>query len=185
MEDAQIVELYWQRSETAIAETDRKYGAFCYRISMNLLSSRADAEECVNDTWHEAWRQMPPQRPGRLKPWLGAIVRNLSVNLWHRNHAQKRDRGMEQMFSELEECLPSPQTVEREMEARELGQAISAWLYALPEEDRVLFVRRYWYGMPLKELAAGQKLAPGKLAQRMYRLRLDLKSALEREGIAI
>ena len=90
MEDRVIIELYWQRDERAIAETAAKYGVFCHTIAMNLLGQREDAEECVNDTWHTAWMSIPPQRPSRLRAWLGRVVRNLALGLWNRNHAQKR-----------------------------------------------------------------------------------------------
>ncbi len=183
MEDTQIIDLYWQRDETAIAETDRKYGPFCGSIALNLLGVREDAEECVSDTWHQAWLSMPPQRPDKLKAWLGRIVRNLSINRWRRNHAQKRYGGVEQLLSELEDCVPSPQSMEKELEDAELGELISRWLKLLPQEDRVLFTRRYWHGAALKDLAEERDIPPAKLAQRMYKLRLSLKSALEKEGV--
>ena len=185
MEDSKIIELYWQRDERAIAETDRKYGTFCYGIAMNLLSVHEDAEECVSDTYHQAWNFIPPQRPDRLKAWLGRIVRNLSINLWHKNHAQKRYNGMDQLMSELEDCIPSPKDTERELEDAEIGKVISAWLRTLSKEDRVLFVCRYWYGTALKDLAKERNIPPAKLAQQMYRLRGSLRSALEREDIEL
>ncbi len=185
MEDDQIIDLYWQRNEKAIVETDQKYGAFCRAIAMNLLGSREDVEECVSDAYHQAWMLMPPERPDRLKAWLGRIVRNISINLWHRNHAQKRYNGTQQMLSELEDCIPSPRNVEKELEDAELGKAINRWLLSLPMEDRVLFVRRYWHGIALNDLAKEWGIPSGRLAQRMYRLRLGLKKALEKEGIYI
>ena len=183
MEDQQIIQLYWQRDEQAIAETDRKYGAYCRKIAADLLGSREDGEECVNDAYHQLWQLIPPQRPVLFKAYLGRIVRNLAINLWHRAHAQKRCQGMDLLLSELEDCLPAPQDVAREVEAAQLGEIISRWLTALPREDRALFVRRYWHGTALKELAAERGLSPGRLAQRMYRLRLGLKDTLEKEGI--
>lgn len=183
MEDSRIIELYWQRDENAIAETELKYGAFCHSVAFNLLSVHEDAEECVCDTYHQAWLLMPPQHPVRLKAWLGRIVRNISINLWHKNHAQKRYGGMELIMDELEDCIPSPQNVELELEAAELGEVISAWLLTLPQTDRVLFVRRYWHGVALNELAKEWGIPSGKLAQRMLRLRQGLKSALEKEDI--
>ena len=185
MEDAQIIDLYWQRDENAIRQTDCKYGAYCRKIALNLLGSREDAEECVNDTWHQAWLLMPPERPLRLKSYLGRIVRNISVNLWHKNHAGKRGNGLELLLSELEDCLPSGQNVEREVEEARLGEVISGWLRTLPRNDRVLFVRRYWYGDALNSLADEWGISPGKLSQRMYRLRRSLRAVLEREEIAL
>lgn len=185
MEDSQIIDLYWQREEAAITETQQKYGGFCYGIAKNILSIHEDAEECVNDTYHRAWDSIPPQRPVQFRAWLGKVVRNLALNLWNRNHAQKRYAGMAELLSELEDCLPSPQTLERKLEEKELSEQINAWLLSLSREDRVLFVRRYWNGAALRDLAAERKLDPAKLAQRMYRLRGSLKSALEKEGIAL
>ena len=183
MEDSDIIDLYWQRDKNAITETDKKYGVFCYKVSINLLSVHEDAKECVNDTYHQAWIQMPPQRPYKLKAWLGRIVRNISINLWHKNHTQKRYNGMEQMLGELEDCIPSSQNVEQEIEDAELGKVISTWLLSLPKDDRILFVHRYWHGTSLNNLAQERHIPSTKLAQRMYRLRQSLKAALEKEGI--
>ena len=185
MEDSKIIQLYWDRDESAIPATAAKYGGFCHSVALNLLGGREDAEECVNDTWHAAWRSMPPQRPARLRAWLGRVVRNLALDRWKRDHAQKRSPGVTVLLDELGDCVPSPQSVERAMEAAELAETIERWLAALPKADRVLFVRRYWYGMPLKDLAGLAGTAPDRLAQRMYRLRLSLKAALEEEGITI
>ena len=185
MEDAQIVSLYWARSEDAIRETDAKYGAFCRTLAGNILSSREDAEECVNDTWHHAWNAMPEERPGLLRAWLGKVVRNLALDRWRSSHAQKRYDGMERLLSELEDCVPARETVEESVEAAELGRVISTWLSALPEGDAALFVRRYWNGDALNALAKAQGVTAAKLAQKMYRLRLSLKTTLEQEGIAL
>lgn len=183
MEDTQIIELYWQRNEQAIAETSSKYGAFCFSIAKNILSNQEDAEECVNDTYHQVWNVIPPQRPVKFRPWLGKIVRNIALNLWNKNHTQKRYAGMTALLSELEDCIPSSQTVEQEIEEKELTEHIERWLRSLDREDRILFVRRYWNGVALRDLAREKGTAPGKLAQRMYRLRIDLRTVLEKEGI--
>ena len=185
MEDAQIIELFWHRDEQAIAETAAKYGAFCYGIAMNILAVREDAEECVNDAYHRVWNAIPPQRPVRFRSWLGKIVRNLALNLWDRRHAEKRGAGLTELLGELAECIPSPRTVERELEDRKLTEAVDRWLRSLDREDQVLFVRRYWYGVALRTLAEERAISPGKLAQRMYRLRQSLRSALEKDGVSI
>ena len=185
MEDSEIVELYWQRAEDAVSETDRKYGAYCRRIALDLLSVREDAEECVSDAYYQAWSSIPPQRPVKLKSWLGRVVRNLSINRWHKNHARKRYGGLEGLLSELEDCLPAPQSTEQEVDDAELGACIDRWLLSLPQADRVLFVQRYWYGTPLCDLAKRRRIPPGKLAQKMYRLRISLKAELEKEEISL
>ena len=185
MEDREIVALYWRRDERAITETDRKYGGLCRAIAMNLLSVREDAEECVNDTWLQAWNSMPEQRPERLRAWLGRVVRNLSISRWRAAHRQKRYAGIELLLSELDECVPSPDDTQRTVELNELSTLIDGWLRTLSEEDRTLFLRRYWNGEQLAALAAERNIAPGSLAQRMHRLRAGLKTKLEQEGIVL
>ena len=185
MEDKEIVALYWQRDERAITETETRYGAFCRRIALDLLGIREDAEETVNDTWQTAWESMPTQRPERLRPWLGRVVRNLSVSRWRREHAKKRFEGVALLLDELEECVPAPGGVEQQIEAAELGAAIDRWLGTLPETDRALFVRRYWNGEASGALAKERGIRPDALASKMYRLRQSLKAALEQEGITL
>ena len=185
MEDTEIIDLYFQRNESAIAETDRKYGAFCRRVALNVLSVAADAEECVSDAYLQAWNSIPPQRPEKLGAWLGRVVRNRAINLWQKNHRRKRYAGMEELLDELADCIPSPDTVERQLEERELSSLIRQWLLSLPQNDRILFVRRYWYGQALNELALEAGVTPGRLAKRMYRLRQVLRQTLEREGFSI
>ena len=185
MEDRQIVALYHRREESAVAETARKYGSFCRTIAMNILGVPEDAEECVNDTWHAAWRQMPPERPVSLKAFLGCITRNLSISRFRSHRAQKRYAGLERMLSELEECVPSGVSVERTVESRELGACISDWLEMLDADDRRLFIRRYWYGEAVKTLAAEKGSTENAVAQRMRWLRGRLKAYLERKGVSL
>lgn len=183
VEDLAIVELYHQRDEQAIAESDKKYGGLCRTIAMRLLGIREDAEECVNDTWFAAWNKMPPDRPNALSAFLGRITRNLSISRWRQNHAQKRYNGIEVLLSELEDCVPSPSTVEEELERQELAQSISVWLDSLELEDRRLFIRRYWYGEPVKTLASKRGERANALSQRLLRLRKNLRTFLESERV--
>ena len=183
MDDSAIVELYHQRDQRAIAESEKKYGGMCRSIARNILSVREDAEECVNDTWHAAWNRMPPDRPRSLGAFLGRIVRNLSISRWRRGHAQKRYGGMEVMLSELSDCVPAADNVEGLLDQRQLSAAISAWLDGLGAEDRTLFVRRYWYGEAVKALAAERRERPNALSQRLLRLRRSLREFLETEGV--
>ena len=185
VDDRAIVELYHRREERAIAETDKKYGGLCRSIALRLLGVREDAEECVNDTWHAAWNRIPPDWPRSLGPFLGRITRNLSVSRWRRERAQKRFDGMDAVISELEDCVPAPGTVEEQLERRQLARAISVWLDELEEGDRRLFVRRYWYGVPVKELAAERGEGANALSQRLLRLRKALRAFLESEGVEI
>ena len=185
MDDHAIVELYHRREERAIAETDKKYGGLCRSIALRLLGIREDAEECVNDTWYAAWDKMPPERPQSLGAFLGRIPRNLSVSRWRQSRAQKRYSGMEVLLSELEECVPAPGTVEEDLERRQLAQAISVWLDTLGAEDRRLFIRRYWYGGGVKELAEEAGERANTLSQRLSRLRKNLRIFLESEGVEL
>lgn len=183
MDDDRIIELYFRRDETAIAETDRKYGAFCRRVAINILSIREDAEECVNDTYHAAWSKMPPELPQSLRAFLGRITRNLSISRYRANHAQKRYGGMEVLLSELDDCVPSGERVEQTADRHALSALISGWLDTLSAEDRALFVRRYWYGDAVQALARECGCTPNQMAQRMLRLRKSLKAVLEQEGV--
>lgn len=185
MEDSAIIKLYWARDEGAIAQTDLKYGTFCRKLAFNVLSSNEDSEECVNDTWHRAWDTMPPQRPDSLRAYLGRIVRNLSISRLRQRTAQKRGGGLEVMLSELGDCLPASQSVERETEAKELAGVISAWLRGLNDDDRAVFIRRYWYGDSVGDLAREWGCTANQMAKRMLRLRRALKARLEQEGISV
>ena len=185
VEDERIIALYHSRNEAAVTETERKYGGFCQTIALNILSSREDAEECVNDTWYVAWTRMPPEKPRSLKAFLGRITRNLSISRFRANRAQKRCNGLELMLSELEECVPSAVDVERIIEQQELSGHISDWLETLPEDDRSLFVRRYWYGDAVKALAAEQKCTENQLVQKMRWMRGRLKNHLESKGVEL
>lgn len=183
MDDNTIIELYWSRNERAIKETDTKYGRLLHSISYNILSNRQDSEECVGDTYLKAWNNIPPQKPSSLCAYLGRLVRNISIDLWRKNRADKRYNGLEIILSELAECIPSTDTTETEYEGKALSEIISEWLYTLTKEDRVLFLHRYWFGYSLKELAHEYNISPNKLAGRMFRLRESLKVNLEKEGV--
>ena len=185
MEDLQIIGLYFKRDESAITETETKYGAYCHGIALNILSINADAEECVNDTYLQAWNSIPPQKPNKLGAWLGKVVRNIAINLWKKNHRQKRYAGMEQLLNELDDCIPSPFTVEREIEEQELTEVINTWLASLSQNDRILFIRRYWHGETVTMLAQESGMSPANMAKRMYRLRKNLKLKLEKEGYSL
>ena len=185
MEDTDIVRLFWDRDEQAIRACEEKYGGLCFQLAMRLLQNREDAEECVNDTFHEAWREIPPARPNRLSAWLGRIVRCQAINRWNREHAQKRDAGITDLLQELEDCIPATRDVESEIEDAELGRILSRWLRTLTKDDRILFVRRYWDGIPLQDLAAERGVPAGRLAQKMHRLRGSLRKTLKQEGIFV
>ncbi len=179
MEDQEIIRLYWQRDEQAIVCSEQLYGAYCRRIAWNTLGLQEDVEECVNDTWHAAWNAIPPQVPACLRIFLGRITRNLAISRFRADRAKKRYSGVEMLLSELEDCLPAKDDVEQFIDRQFLAQQLNGWLTNLPEEDRVLFIRRYWHGDAVKSLAAEWDMTPAQMAQRMLRLRKSLRFILE------
>ena len=152
MEDYRIVDLYWARNESAIAESDRKYGKLLHSLSFSLLSSREDAEECVNDTYLDAWNAMPTARPAYLGAFLSKITRRISIDRWRRLHREKRG-GVQTVLEELTECIPAQGSVEEEYESGRVSEALNDFLRRLPTEQRVMFLRRYFYSQATKEIA--------------------------------
>lgn len=183
MQDSEIVELYWRRSERAIAETDSKYGAYCFAIADNILHSGEDSAECVNDTWLKAWNAMPPHKPTKLRMFLAKITRNLSFNRFKERTAGKRGGGeLPQVLDELAECLASETDVEGECAARELGRCIRKFVAALPERDGNVFVRRYFFTDSVADIASRYGLTDGNVMVILHRTRAKLKSYLAKEG---
>ena len=186
MEDTKIIDLYWARSQQAIAESERKYGAYCHTIARRILDREEDAEECVNDTWLHAWNAMPPQRPSLLSAFFGKLTRNLSLDRWRRDRAAKRGGSQtEAALHELEDCLPDLRGPEEHLEAGETAAIISAFLRKQPELDRKLFVRRYFHLEAIAALAGRFRLTQGQVKSRLHRTRGRLKHTLEQEGVAI
>ena len=185
MEDAKIIDLYWKRNENAIAETDKKYGTYCQTISYNILNNHEDAEECVSDTYQHAWESIPPERPGKFKIWLGVVVRNITIDLCRKNHAQKRYDEYIVLLSELDECVPSGESVEQIADAKVLSEGINSWLAKLSPEDRKIFLRRYWYGEAVATIAKSKGLSANAMTQKLFRMRSSLKRYFETEGIMI
>ena len=184
MDDLQIIDLYWARSESAIAETARKYGPYCRSIARNILHSEEDSEECVNDTWLKAWEAMPPRRPASLSAFLGRITRNLSLNRRKALSAEKRGGSQADLAAEeLRDVLPAAGSVEKTVEDRELAAVFDRFLSQLGEEARRLFVRRYWYLSPIREIAVEYGMSESKVKMSLLRSRRKLKELLEKEGI--
>lgn len=182
MEDFQIVELYWARSESAIVESSRKYGNMLKGISYSLVTSAEDAEECVSDTYLAAWERMPEDRPVYLGSFLAKIVRRLSIDRFRCSHRQKRG-GMNQIISELTDCIPSNENVEHSFENGMLAGTLNRFLYSLDGEKRAIFVRRYFYSHSLSTIAADMKMSEGKLKSILFRLRAGLRTVLEKEEL--
>ena len=184
MEDTQIVDLYFVRDEQAINETAYKYGKYLFTIANNILLSRPDAEEAVNDTYMGAWCSIPPHRPNRLSTYLGKITRRCSLEKWKASHAQKRGGGEVTLaLEELEDCIPGKDSPQTQMEQKELIQSINAFIKTLPETEQRVFVYRYWYLTPVKSIAYDFGFSESKVKSMLSRTRTKLKHHLEKEGI--
>ena len=183
MEDAQIVDLFWQRSEDAVPQTELKYGGYCRAVAKNVLADARDAEECVNDTWLAAWNSMPTNRPASLPPYLGKITRNLALDRLAARRAAKRGGGeAPAVLDELAECLPGGEDPESTAEVKELADRINRFLRTLPETERLVFVSRYWYMAPIEETAARFGFTRAKTAAMLHRIRKKLRAQLMKEG---
>jgi RNA polymerase sigma-70 factor (ECF subfamily) len=186
VEDSKIVDLYWERSEAAIGETAKKYSRYCHSVSYNILHNNEDADECVNDTYLHAWNAMPPKRPDCLAAFLGRITRNLSLDRFRQYNAEKRGRSQAGVaIHELDEVLPSPNGVEQEIDEKELAWQLDRFLEGLPKEKRVLFVQRYWYLMPIKEMAEQSGMSESRIKSALFRIRNELRAYFEREGVVL
>ena len=183
VEDKQIIDLYWARSETAISETSSKYGRYCHSIAFNILRSHEDSEECVNDTFFNAWQAMPPQRPNKLSAFLGTITRNLSLKKWEQYNTEKRGVGQVPLaLEELQDCIPALENVERVVDDFTLTEILNRFLSSLPKDRRKIFMRRYWYMWSIKEIAEGYSMSESKVKMSLLRSRNELKQLLEKEG---
>lgn len=186
MDDSKIIELYWDRSEQAISETSKKYGRYCHYIAYNILHNDEDSEECVNDTYLRAWDSIPPQRPNKLQTFLGKITRNLSLNKWEKLSAEKRGAGqISVVLDELTECIPAEEDTTNTVENMVIRNVLDRFLDELPTDTRKMFVRRYFYMSPVKEIANEYGLSESKVTVTLFRTRKKLKTALEKEGISL
>lgn len=183
MEDAQILALYWARSEDAIAETAEKYGRYCYRIAWHILYDAGDAEESVNDTWLNAWQSIPPHRPSILSAFLGKITRGLAIDKYRTRTAGKRGGGEFALaLEELDECVASKSDVQQVLEAKELAQLLNRFLAALPAKERDLFVCRYWFLASIKEISRRFGISESNAKTSLYRTRKKLCTYLKEAG---
>lgn len=183
MDDKGIVDLYWERNEQAIRETADKYGAYCLKISLNILGDLSDSEENVNDTYFRAWSSIPPNRPDSLKAFLAKIARNLALNRYKAAHTQKRRASSFAVsLDELDICTPSKITVEDEVGVAQLSKCISDFLYRQSRDARGVFVCRYFYGESVEEIAARFGYSHSKIKSMLMRTRIRLRSYLQKEG---
>ncbi|MBQ9781205.1 MAG: sigma-70 family RNA polymerase sigma factor [Clostridia bacterium] len=180
MQDHEIISLYFDRNEQAITESDKKYGAYCFSVSMNILASRPDAEECINDTWMRAWGAMPPHRPNNLKTFLGKITRNLSIDRL-RKRSRRAELELTVLMSELEEAV----TLSDDTDENTLTSLFDDFLRGLPALDRRLFVGRYWYGYRVAFLADKTGMTPNAVSHRIRRVREAFRAYLEKRGYTV
>ena len=183
MEDSGIVALYWERSEQAIYETKRKYAQYCFKIASNILPSREDAEESVNDTYLAAWNAMPPNRPRVLSTFLGKLTRRISLDRWRFLHADKRGGGTVPLaLDELAECISGGSDPVAEVEAKELAKAVGRFLDTVPYKERKVFLMRYFALAKIQDIADQCDMHPGKVKSMLHRTRGKLRIALQKEG---
>lgn len=183
MEDSEIVQLYWKRNEQALSATADKYGRYCTSIAKNILGNSEDAEECVNDTYLNAWNSIPPHKPGVLSAFLGKITRNLSFNRYRHNTADKRGGGETAVvLDELLDIVSDTESMEQEMEYRELVKAIDSFLAALPSQKRNIFVCRYWYFDSVSRIASRFQMTENNVSVTLNRIRVQLREYLLEGG---
>ena len=185
MTDERIIELFFARSERGIEELDTKYGATCHRVAQNILGNKEDAEECVNDAYLGVWNSIPPKKPSLLSAFLFKILRNLSITRYHANTAQKRNSFYDIALDELGETISSEESIEKECSQKELTNAIEVFLDTLTRENRVIFVRRYWFSESYTEIAKRTGLTEKNISVRLTRIREKMKEYLSERGILV
>lgn len=185
MTDGEIIDLFFARSEQAISELMGKYGSAVRKVAANILKDPLDAEEAVSDTCHQVWTHIPPTVPRYLGAYTCRIARNLSLKRYQENTAQKRNSYYDVALEELEETVPALNTVETEFEAKELSRELNSFLGKLSREDRFLFLRRYWYGDGVTEIAEHLGISVHTASVRLFRLRQKLQKHLEKVGMLL
>ena len=186
MDDAKIVQLYFDRNEQAIPATADKYGNYCKSIANNILGNHQDAEECVNDTYLSTWNSIPPTIPTILSAFLGKITRNLAFNKYKHNHVMKRGSGeIAVVLDELAECVSGLDDVEQEIDRRELVATINSFLETLPPKKRNIFICRYWYSDSISSIARRYEMTESNVSVTLNRLRSKLKEYLSERGYVL
>ena len=177
MDESLIVDLLWRRSEDALTMCANQFGAYCHRIAMNVLHNGDDADECVNETWLKVWNAIPPAKPTKLRAFIGKVTRNIAINRYNSDHAQKRARTVETAVDELAD-IPAPQA-----DDNEITHIINAFLRAEPERSADIFIKRYWYLESVKGIAVEYGWSENRVAALLFRMRERLKLKIEREGL--
>ena len=185
MTDTEIISLFFERSEQAITELDKKHGCAVARVARNILGNAQDTEECVNDTYLGTWNAIPPHRPSPLRTFVCRIARNLATKKYHANTAEKRNSQYDLAIDELEEVLSDSHSVEEAVEAKELSAAINGFIATLNKSDRFIFMRRYWYSDPVQDIARMADSTTSSVTVRLFRIREKLRLYLEKEGLLV
>ncbi len=183
MDDKSIVRLFLQRSESAISETAKKFGRYCFKIAYNILANHEDAEECVNDTYNTAWNSIPPSEPPVLSVFLGRITRQAAIDKFRYRNAEKRGGGeMPLVLDELHECIPDITDTECELEKNRLAEVMKAFITSLPSTEKKIFLCRYWYMKSISEIAMQFDFSQSKVKSMLFRTRNKLRQKLIKEG---
>lgn len=183
MTDDKIIQLFFQRKEVAIEETQKKYGSYCFKIANNILNNREDSEECLNDTWLKAWESIPPTHPTYFNLFLAKITRNFAINTYRSKHTHKRGKGeITLVLDELEKCITGETDVETLYIAEELQSSINKFVRGLSEKDGNVFIRRYFYADSIKDISNRYHISENNVRVMLSRTRNKLKLRLEKEG---
>lgn len=184
MEDARIIDLFWQRSEEAIRQTELRYGGRLYQLADRILNDSEDSQECVSDTYYKTWQTIPPQRPTYFFAYMAKICRHIAFGILDRRQAAKRRADIVSLSPELEMCIPDNRRA-AQLEGEEIGQALSRFLMAQDQESRLIFLRRYWFAESTQEIALRYGITQSKVKTRLHRTRAKLREFLEKEGISL
>ena len=186
MDDKSIIELFRKRDESAISETDAKYGGYIYTVSYNILRNKEDTEECKNDTYLDTWHSIPPANPSVLSAFLAAIARRISIDMLRHKNAAKRGGGETVLsMTELDECIPSGKSINEELENERIAKVISEFLSSLPTDECDVFMRRYWYFDTVDEICNAYGLGKSKVKTMLMRTRRKMRVYLEKEGVFV
>lgn len=185
MDDSMIIDMYWNRNENAIKETNKKYGSYCFCIANNILNSKEDSDECVNDTWLRVWNIIPPKMPDRFRIFLAKITRNLAFDKYKSKHTAKRSGEICYILDELSECISDGNTTDNEVDMKLLAESINSFLKTVSERDRTVFLKRYFYAFSVTEIADKMNITPNNASAILSRMRNKLREHLTKEGFEI
>ena len=181
--DEKIIDLYWERDEKAIGETDKKYGKYLFTIAYNIVHDRLDCEECLNDTYLGTWNRIPPTRPNVFRSFLSKIMRNIAIDRFRKNTAAKKvPSELVCSLEELDECITDGMSVEEEYEIREMVRVLNDYLRELPDRSEFIFVCRYYFADYIKKIAEMLKISEDTVYRELSEMRKELKARLEKEG---